>query len=269
MQLLANDPPFSSAWPSGQVLRLENVWLKRGAAEILRGAEFRFEPDRRYVIVGPSGAGKTSLLRLLNRLEDPSAGTLWLGERRLAALPVRAVRRGVGLVFQNPRPLPGSIAENLAYPFEVVGQPVPDKQALAAALENVGLDPAWLDRDAEALSGGERQRLALAVALGAGPEILVLDEPTAGLDPASARRVADLLARLAAERGLRTIVVTHHREHATWLGETALVLDVGRVTDSGPTAEVLARHDEALWASPSQKDTAVSEGAAPTKGAAS
>jgi ABC-type multidrug transport system ATPase subunit len=90
--------------------------------------------------------------------------------------------------------------------------------------------------------------LALAVALMTDPEILALDEPTSGLDPASARRVAELLARRAEETGLRTITVTHHREHAGWLGETAVVLQEGRVSDLGTTAEVLGRADAALWA---------------------
>src|SRR5437588_194747 len=81
------------------------------------------------------------------------------------------------------------------------------------ALDEVGLDPAWLDRDASALSGGERQRLAIATALGLEPEILALDEPTSALDPASAQKVAAALARRS-ESGLRTIVVTHNREQA-------------------------------------------------------
>jgi ABC-type multidrug transport system ATPase subunit len=238
----------SSAWPRGQPFRLENVCVRRGEAEILRGVDVVFEPGTRYVIVGASGAGKSTLLRLLNRLEDPSAGRLAIGDAPLVSLPVRDVRRSVGMVFQNPRPLPGSVLENLLYPFEVVGRSAPDREWLASALDEVGLDPEWLDRDAMGLSGGERQRLALAMALATEPEILALDEPTAGLDPALARRVADLLARRASTDGLRTITVTHHREHAAWLGEMAVVIDGGRVANMGPTAEVLARNDARVWA---------------------
>ncbi len=245
---LASLPPLPT-WPRGQPLRLEGVRLRRGEAEVLRGVDLSFEPGRRYVLIGPSGAGKSTLLRLLNRLEDPDEGRIAIGETPLSALPVRAVRRGVGLAFQSPRPLPGTVAENLAYPFEVAGLPAPGADRLLKMLAGVGLDPSGLGRDASGLSGGERQRLALAVALAAGPEVLALDEPTSALDPASARRVADLLARLAGEIGLRTIAVTHHREHATWLGETAVVLDAGLVVDQGPTAEVLARTD-AAWTSP-------------------
>lgn len=228
-------------------MSLSGVRVRRGGREVLRGIDLEFEPDRRYVLVGPSGSGKSTLLRLLNRLDDPDAGTIRLGDPPLASIPIRAVRRGVGLVFQGARPLPGTVLENLTFPFHVRGLPGPAPECLAGSLEEVGLDPSWLGRDATRLSGGERQRLALAVALAADPEILALDEPTAALDPSMARRVADLLARRAASEGLRTITVTHHREHAAWLGSTAAVLDRGRIGDLGPVAEVLARADAANW----------------------
>jgi ABC-type multidrug transport system ATPase subunit len=255
LKLHPDHDPLANAWPRGQALRLEGVRLVRGEAEVLRGVEATFEPGKSYVIVGASGSGKSTLLRLLNRLEDPEKGRILVGETPVVHLPVRAVRRGVGLVFQNPRPLPGTLLENLAFPFEVVGLPAPARDALAQALEEVGLEADWLSRDAMGLSGGERQRLALVVALLAGPEILALDEPTAGLDPSSARMVADLLERRARADGLRTITVTHHREHAAWLGETAMVLDEGRIIDVGPTAEVLARSDARVWAKSQNENT--------------
>jgi putative ABC transport system ATP-binding protein len=228
---------------------LSGVHLRRGRAEVLRGVDLIFEPGRRYVLVGASGAGKSTLLRLLNRLDDPGAGEILIGETPLTSLPVRTVRRGVGFVAQAPRPLPGTLAENLSYPAQIRGFMPPARENLADSLAEVGLDQSWLDRDAAALSGGERQRLALAVALAAGPEILALDEPTSALDPASARRVAELLARRTSG-GLRTIAVTHHREHAAWLGDTAVVLDAGRVIDQGPVADVLERVDAGLWEGP-------------------
>jgi putative ABC transport system ATP-binding protein len=229
-------------------LRLEGVRLRRGGREILDGIDVVFEPGIRYVLIGPSGAGKSTLLRLLNRLDDPSAGRILASDRPLASLPVRSVRRAIGLVFQSPRPLPGTLAANLAYPFEVRGLPGPDEAWMAGALTEVGLDPTWLDREAAGLSGGERQRLALAVALGADPEILALDEPTSALDPVAAARVIEVLDRRVATTGLRTIAAAHHREHAPRLGDTAVVLDAGRVVDQGPIRAVLARADAAFWA---------------------
>jgi putative ABC transport system ATP-binding protein len=236
-----------SAWPGGQPLRLGGVEVCRGGSAILRGVDLAFEPGRRYVLIGASGAGKSTLLRLLNRLDDPDAGGLTIGAVPLTTLPVRVVRAAVGLVFQAPRPLPGTLAENLIYPHAIRGRPVPGPDQLAGDLDEVGLDPGWLDRDASVLSGGERQRLAIAAALGIGPEILALDEPTSALDPASANRVAAALERRTAS-GLRTIVVTHNREQAARLGDWTVRLEAGRVVDQGPTAEVLARADASVWA---------------------
>jgi len=239
--------PDAPAWPRGQTLRLDRVEVRRGENPILRGVDLAFEPARRHVLIGASGSGKSTLLRLLNRLDDPGAGRVLIGETPLGDIPARVVRRHVGLVFQTPRPLPGTLAENLIYPFAIRGRPIPDASGLAAALEEVGLDPAWLGRDAANLSGGERQRLAIATALGAGPEILALDEPTSALDPASALRVASALARRSGSSGLRTIVVTHSREMAEKLGDRGIRLEAGRVVDAGPIGEVLARADPATW----------------------
>ncbi len=239
--------PHDASWPRGQTIQFAGVRVRRGGSEILRGIDLAFEPGRRYVLVGASGAGKSTLLRLLNRLEDPCDGEIRVGPTPLKTLPVRVVRRNVGLVFQGSRPLPGMLADNLAYPFAVRGLRPPDRSVMAGRLEEFGLDPGWLDRDASALSGGERQRLALAVALGVEPEVLGLDEPTSALDPASARRVLDGLASRCAAHGLRTIAATHDRAHAPRLGETALVLAGGRVVDQGPTAELLARVDAGIW----------------------
>ena len=236
-----------SAWPRGKPLRLEGVTVRRGSNEILKGLDLAFEAGRRYVVIGASGAGKSTLLRLLNRLDDPDAGRVVVGVVPLTSLPVRDVRTAVGLVFQAPRPLPGTLLENLAFPHAIRGRAIPDASKLGESLDEVGLDPSWLDRDASALSGGERQRLAIATALGLSPEILALDEPTSALDPASAQKVAAALARRS-ESGLRTIVVTHNREQAAKLGDWTVRMEAGTVVDQGPTAEVLARADASVWA---------------------
>ncbi len=234
-------------WRSGLPLRLIGARLRRGGVNVLDGIDLTFEPARSYVILGASGAGKSSLLRLLNRLDDPTDGSVLLGDESLADRPARTVRRKIGMVFQAPRGLPGSVADNLLYPFEIHGVTPPTDASLSDLLAEVGLDRSWLDRDVSALSGGERQRLAIATALAADPEILCLDEPTSALDPAAARIVVELLANRAADNGLRTIVVTHQREQAARFGAIAVVLERGRVVDLGPTAEVLTRTAPAAW----------------------
>jgi len=195
------------------------------------------------VLLGASGSGKSTLVRLLNRLDDADGGAIFVGDRPLISVPIRTLREAVGLVAQQPRPLEGTVAENLAYPLVVRDRRPPSSEMLRSALIEVGLDPALLTRDAMALSGGERQRLGVAVALIIQPEILALDEPTSALDPASARMLADMLRRRSETAGLRTIAVCHHREHAGWLGDTAIALASGRVAEVGPVAEVVARID--------------------------
>ena len=234
----------ASEWQLGLPIRLAKVSVKRGEIEILRELDFILEPERRYVILGASGSGKSTLIRLLNRLDDPDSGQIRFGNSPLTRLPVLDVRRRVGLVPQSPRPLPGTLGDNLAYPFVVRQRPSPDGAWQLAALAEVGLDPGWIDRDAASLSGGERQRLAIAVALGMNPEILILDEPTAALDPASGRGIADLLDHRVEVQGLRTIVVTHDRALVPRLGDWGVRIAGGTVADAGPIRDVLARADE-------------------------
>jgi len=250
-------------WPPDEPLILERVHARRGGTEILRGVDLAFPPGTRACLIGPSGAGKSTLLRLLNRLADPSDGRILVGETPIAAFPVTRLRRRVGLVFQSPRPLPGTVAENLAYPHLVAGRPVPADRKLADALAEVGLDPSSLGRDATGLSGGERQRLAIAVALQADPAVLALDEPTSALDPASARRVAEALRLRSARDGLTTIVVTHSRDQAPSLGDRTVVLEGGRVVDDGPTSAVLARADASAWEDLPALDPAPAPGPVP------
>ncbi len=237
-------------WPRDEPLILDAVRARRGGVEVLCGISLDFPPGSRTVVIGRSGSGKSTLLRLLNRLADPSAGGIRIGSRPIASLAVTQLRRKVGLVFQAPRPLPGSVLDNLAYPRRLGSShqaEVPERWA-EHAIQEVGLDPSWLDRDASGLSGGERQRLALALAFQTDPAILALDEPTSALDPESARRVIDVLRHRSGRDGLTTIAVTHNREHAAWLGDRAVVLDAGRVVDQGPTAEVLDRANGSFWA---------------------
>ena len=197
-------------------------------------------------MIGPSGAGKTTLLRLFNRLDEPFAGSISLGDLSIGALPVIELRRLVGLVFQSPRPLPGSVRDNLVYPCELARIPIPND--LPARLQEIGLEAGWLDRDATALSGGERQRLAIAVALMNDPIILALDEPTSALDPQAAWRVAEALKTRSIRDGLTTIAVTHNREQAAWLSDQTLVMDAGQIADVGPTTDVVRRIQNAsVW----------------------
>lgn len=243
------------AWPAQAQLALDRAEVTRGSQAILKGVSFVFEPDAAYVIMGRSGSGKSTLLRLLNRLEDPSRGSVRLGELRLSELPAQLVRRKIGLVFQRSRPLEGTVEDNLLYPLRTARRPAPARSALSGALEECGLGEVPLDRPAGALSGGEQQRLALATALRLDPEILLIDEPTAALDVESGLRIIELLARLRREHSMRMITVTHARDQAALLGERALVLEKGAIVAAGPVREIVNRLDDSAWSSPSAART--------------
>ena len=204
-------------------------------------------------LVGPSGAGKTSLLRLLNRLDDPSAGEVRHDGRPLAEYPVRALRRRVGFVFQAPVMFAGTVGDNLraavrlgappgAPPGRDRGQAVGGDAGpvLDAALDAAELPRAYAERDAAGLSGGERQRVALARALAAGPAVLLLDEPTAALDPEVGERLMRTVARLPAERGVDVVMVTHRLREAREASTYLVALEGGRLLEAGPSAALFA-----------------------------
>lgn len=184
-------------------------------------------------VVGPSGAGKSTLLALCNLMQTPDAGEVFVWEREVRQWPLRALRRRVGLVMQQPVMLPGTVYDNLAAAARLHGEPEPDGRAL---LDLVGLPEDLLQRPAAELSGGQKQRIALARTLANRPDILLLDEATSALDRASAAAVEELVVRQVRERGLTVLWVTHDLAQARRIGdETWLVVD-GRVVEQGPTA---------------------------------
>ena len=183
-------------------LVLNDVALDAGETRILRRLNLTITRGSPTLIVGPNGSGKTSLLRLCMGLARPSAGCITWGGRADAG-PVRRA-----IVFQRPVMLRRSVTANVTYALAQAG--VPHKQRAertADLLERVGL-AALAERPARRLSGGEQQRLALARALARSPEILLLDEPTANLDPAATRAVEDIVLT-AAESGIKILMASH------------------------------------------------------------
>ena len=184
------------------------------------------------VIVGPSGSGKSTLLRCCNRLEVPTSGRVALRGDDVALLDPLQLRRRVGLVFQRPTPFPGSVFENLQ-----VAEPDLDQSKASRALDAVGLDRSLLPRTATELSGGESQRLCLARTLITEPEVVLLDEVTASVDPA-ARLALEGLARDLVSNGTRVLWVTHDLEQMRRLAAYVLVLIAGRVAFQGPLRDL-------------------------------
>lgn len=188
-------------------------------------------------VVGPSGSGKSSLLRLLNRLDEPTSGTVFLQGRDHRELPPRELRRRVGMIMQTASLFPGSVADNLRFGPEQRGATISD-DAVARLLDLVGLS-GFAERDAARLSGGEAQRVAIARAVANEPIVLLLDEPTSALDDRSKRDVERLVRDVVAARRLTCIIITHDLAQAARVATDVLELRAGRVERIGPVKEVL------------------------------
>lgn len=207
-----------------------------GSRDIIEDFSFSFEPERIYAIVGPSGAGKSSLLRMFNRLDDPTSGEIVYGGTSTVDSDPCTLRQNIGYLFQTPYMFPGTVADNIRFADESLGD-----ADIRALIETVHLTPNLVDAIVDNLSVGEQQRVALARMLAVGPDVILLDEPTSALDPTHTSLIEQLIVELVNSRKLTAIVVTHHPEQAVRLGGEALLLVNGKLIESGSAEEVINR----------------------------
>ncbi len=209
-------------------LSIRDLNLERGGAVVLRDVSLELSAGELLVVIGPSGSGKSSLLRCVNRLNDIDAGAIRLDGQSIYDLPVTELRRQVGMMFQKTAPFEGSVADNIAFGARLQGESLSRDEVLAL-MKQVALEAELADRAAADLSGGQEQRLAIARALALNPTLLLLDEPTSSLDPIATSRVEDSLLRLRRQTSLTMIWVSHSIEQARRIGSRVLLLDEGRV----------------------------------------
>jgi putative ABC transport system ATP-binding protein len=188
-------------------------------------------------VVGPSGSGKSSFLRLLNRLDEPSSGTVLLDSVDYRTIPPRELRRHVGMVTQRAFLFPGTVAANVCFGPQQRGESL-SRETVDLLLSQVGL-PGYGNRDVANLSGGEAQRLSLARALANQPLVLLLDEPTSALDEDAKRGIESLIREIIAGGQLTCIMVTHDISQAARIAHRAMLLEAGRAVRIGTTQEVL------------------------------
>lgn len=231
--------------PTVAPLRLNQVSLvtpARGAmpgTTILTDVSFEAYQGDRIVLVGPSGAGKTSLLRLLNRLIDPTSGTIYLEEQDIREIPILQLRRDVMLVLQEPKLLGMTVQEALAYPL--VLQQLPKRviaERLEAIREQLHIPAEWLERTELELSVGQRQLVVIARALVVQPKILLLDEPTSALDAGTASYVLGVLADLAGAGKMTMLMVNHQLDMAERFCTRALYLENGQLLQNSLDVQV-------------------------------
>lgn len=216
---------------------LEQVTVRYGARTVLAIDALTIAPGEFLAVVGPSGAGKSTLLRLLCFLERPTSGILRYDGQAWHEPPPLDVRRQVTLVFQRPLLLDATVEQNLAYGLRLRGQPA--RERVAAALDQLGLTHLARAR-ARTLSGGELQRVALGRALVLRPRVLLLDEPTANLDPRNVAVIEQAVTALHREHGTTVVLVTHHLHQARRLAARTAVLLDGQLVEVGPTATLLS-----------------------------
>src|SRR5680860_681786 len=213
--------------PGSTAMELQGVSLERGGRPVLSRIDASFQRHAVSAIVGPSGAGKTSLLRCLNRLQEPSSGSVLLDSSDITAIDPIQLRRRVGMIFQTPALFEGGVRGNLAYGLSGVSD-----DELRRSLASAGLDDGFLERDSGALSVGQAQRVCIARALVRRPEILLMDEPTSALDRDAAARIEQLVTSLN-QTGLTVVLVTHNLDQALRLAHHAILVVDGRVVAAG------------------------------------
>ena len=210
--------------------QVQNLSLERNGRPVLRDINMAVAAGEIVCLLGPSGSGKSSLLRCLNRLTEPPPHTIFLDGQDITSLDVLALRRRLGMVFQKPALFPGTVAENIAYGPQLEGRILtPDEIADLLALADMPSD--YASRSIGELSGGEAQRVSIARALANHPDSLLLDEPTSALDPASRRHVRETIGKLRQELGLTVIWVTHYMEEVQEVADRVYLLLYGRIAD--------------------------------------
>jgi len=216
-------------------IRTEGLTRTVGPETIVDGVSVSVQPAETVAVLGPSGSGKSSFLRLLNRLDEPTGGTVYLDGRDYRTIDPQALRRRVGLVRQSATMVGDTVFETVAWGYRL-REERPDAGRIRDLLRSIGLDGMG-DCDVEDLSGGEAQRVSLARTLLNDPEVLLLDEPTANLDRDAERSVESVLADLGS---LTTVLVTHDREQARRMADRAMRMRDGRAVEVGSVEGVVA-----------------------------
>ncbi|HEX6141301.1 MAG TPA: phosphonate ABC transporter ATP-binding protein [Geminicoccaceae bacterium] len=273
------------------MLRVQDLKKRYKTGDLaLDGVSFEVGPGELVGLIGPSGAGKSTLIRCINRLVEPTAGAVFLGDLELTRIgrsELRRVRRRIGMIFQEYALVERlTVMENvlsgrLGYvPFwrSLVRRfPGGDVDNAFALLERVGLLE-HVEKRADELSGGQRQRVGIARALAQEPELLLIDEPTASLDPKTSRQIMRLIREICEERTLPAIINIHDVMLAQMFVDRIVGLSAGRVVFEGPAAAlddlVLSRiYGEEDWtamrrlAEEDRQDEDRAEGARPERGA--
>ena len=223
------------------ILRVENLTKTYGDLEVLKGVSFDVYPGEKKVFIGPSGTGKSTLLRCINLLTEPDGGSVYLNGEEVtnSGRKINEYRQKMGMVFQNFNLFDHLTAvrnvELALLKVKKMGKKEAREKALFE-LERVGMLD-WADHYPAQLSGGQAQRVSIARALALDPEVMLFDEPTSALDPELKREVMEVMRKLAAQ-GMTCLVVTHEMKFATSFASEILLMEKGEIIERGKPEDI-------------------------------
>lgn len=222
----------------------------QGPVEALKGIDLQIQPGEVFGIIGRSGAGKSSLVRVINLLNRPSRGQVLVDGRDLTQLDgaqLRAARRDIGMVFQHFNLLSSrTVRDNVGLPLELAGMDRSGiRQRVDPLLDLVGLS-SLADRYPAQISGGQKQRVGIARALANRPKVLLSDEATSALDPETTRSILALLRQVNRDLGLTVVLITHQMQVIKQVADRVAVIDAGRIVEQGRVLEVFTRPQQSI-----------------------
>ena len=245
------------------MIEADGLTKRYGDVVVVRDVSLRVRAGELVVLLGGSGSGKTTILKMINRLIEPTAGSVRLDGVDTADLPPHELRRRIGYVFQRIGLFPHlTVGENVAVTPGLLGWP---PERIAARVDEllglVELDPALRDRRPSELSGGQQQRVGVARALAAEPRVMLLDEPFGALDPVTRERLQQSFLHIRETLALTTVFVTHDMTEALTLADRIAVLHEGRLLQLGTPRDLLTRPADAyvdrLMSTPRRQAAAV------------
>jgi len=226
-------------------IQLKNVNLSYDDQQILKDITTEFLPKKIHVLLGPSGGGKSSLLRLLNALTDPNSGEISYNNLIYSDTHPKEIRKKIGMVFQKPALFDGTVYDNLIWSLKVRKLPI-DKEKIESQLLQLDIPLDYLDKNIENLSVGEQQRICIARTLLANPDVILFDEPTSALDPQRAKKVLDLIKQINTQYQKTIVLVSHDVDTAIDVADTITFLHDGQLIFRGTKDEFLNSDNEVI-----------------------
>lgn len=223
------------------IIRFEHISKTYGENNILQDFNLDIRKGEFLTVIGSSGSGKTTMLKLINGLSAPTAGRILIDGKDIAQEDQTLLRRNIGYVIQGIGLFPHmTVKANIAYVPNLLNRRDKERtrQAVERLIRMVGLETEMLDRYPSELSGGQRQRVGIARALAANPEILLMDEPFGAVDEITRQLLQNEIARIHQELGVTIVFITHDIKEALKLGSRVLVMDQGRIEQIGTPDEI-------------------------------